>query len=131
MSGLVGANWTLTVMISITSAVLCLPVRRRQSSSLPIGDVAGEMNGRSPLQFCDVISLSGIGLPRSSGVPPNIEKLAQLLRRKFVQLDLLFYFLLPTTPISEWLSQKLNWHRYNDLQYFHHLERYKDSEVPA
>lgn len=54
-----------------------------------------------------------------------------LLRRKVVQLDLLFYFRLPTTPISELLSLKLNWYRYNDLQYCHHLERYKDSEVPA
>ena len=54
-----------------------------------------------------------------------------LLRRKFVQLDLLFYFRLPTTPISELLSLKLNWYRYNDLQHCHHLERYKDSEVPA
>ena len=51
--------------------------------------------------------------------------------RKFVQLDLLFYFRLPTTPISELLSLKLNWYRYNDLQHCHHLERYKDSEVPA
>lgn len=60
-----------------------------------------------------------------------IAPMLALLRRKFVQLDLLFYFRLPTTPISELLSLKLNWYRYNDLQHCHHLERYKDSEVPA
>ena len=68
MSGLVGANKMLDVMVSITSAMLCLPDRRRQSSSLPIGVVAEEMNDGSQLQFCNVLSLSDTRLPRSSGV---------------------------------------------------------------
>ena len=68
MSGLVGANQTLSVMVSINAAMLWLPDRRRQSSSLPIGVVAEEMKGGSPLQFCDVLSLPDTRLPRSLGV---------------------------------------------------------------
>ena len=58
----------LDVMVSITSAMLCLPDRRRQSSSLPIGVVAEEMNGGSRLQLCDVLSLPDTRFPQSSGV---------------------------------------------------------------